>query len=262
MGELSKLLELIFESDNKACFIERERILNRLEKEMKNYSGADKYAIVLSKLLAEVSTPILDCDYFAGRVVEALPDEGMCAPNELLYSVGHMSFDYEKVLRVGLKGILEEIKTNSVKKGDKASVSFAKNAEIVVNAIHDFSDRYAKEAENKIFPSYVLIKMIMSDESWHVVRNIRGVTGFVGPGSKPVPLTDEEVASIGIETVAKTLDYNVGDSVKIKSGTLVGFIGRVEEISEDKKKIKVMATIFGRETPVELDSDSVEILEV
>lgn len=151
MGELSKLKELIFESDNKACFIERERILNRLEKEMKNYSGADKYAIVLSKLLAEVSTPILDCDYFAGRVVEALPDEGMCAPNELLYSVGHMSFDYEKVLRVGLKGILEEIKTNSVKKGDKASVSFAKNAEIVVNAIHDFSDRYAKEAERKGF---------------------------------------------------------------------------------------------------------------
>jgi transcriptional antiterminator NusG len=102
----------------------------------------------------------------------------------------------------------------------------------------------------------------MSDESWHVVRNIRGVTGFVGPGSKPVPLTDEEVASISIETRAITLNYNVGDSVKIKSGTLSGFIGRVEEISEDKKKIKVMATIFGRETPVELDSDSVEILEV
>ena len=133
---------------------------------------------------------------------------------------------------------------------------------IPVEIVNEGTEEDVKEVENKIFPSYLLVKMIMSDESWHVVRNIRGVTGFVGPGSKPVPLTDEEVASIGIETRAITLAYNVGDSVKIKSGTLSGFIGRVEEISEDKKKIKVMATIFGRETPVELDSDSVEILEV
>ncbi len=132
---------------------------------------------------------------------------------------------------------------------------------IPVEKISEGSGENTKEVENKIFPSYVLVKMIMSDESWHVVRNIRGVTGFVGPGSKPVPLTDEEVASIGIEH-AITLGYDVGDSVKIKSGTLNGFIGRVQEISEDKKKIKVMATIFGRETPVELDSDSVELLEI
>ena len=84
MGNLEKLKDLIFETDNNACFIERERILGRLEKEMQNYSGADKYAIVLSKLLAEVSTPILECDYFAGRVVEAVPDAGMKAPSKLL----------------------------------------------------------------------------------------------------------------------------------------------------------------------------------
>ena len=80
MGDLLKLKDLVFESDNRACFIERERILTRLEKEMKDYSSSDRYAVILSKLLAEVSTPILDCDYFAGRVVEALPDEGMKAP--------------------------------------------------------------------------------------------------------------------------------------------------------------------------------------
>ncbi len=151
MGNLKKLKELIFETDNNACFIERERILGRLENEMKDYSGTDKYAIILSMLLTEVSTRVLDCDYFAGRVVEALPDEGMKAPNTLLCSIGHMSFDYAKVLKMGLKGILKEIKITSVKKGDKDSLSFAENAEIVINAIHDFSDRYAKEAEDKGF---------------------------------------------------------------------------------------------------------------
>ena len=112
MGKLQKVRELIFESDNQACFIERERILKCLQEEMKDYQGEDKYALILAKVLAEVSTPILECDYFAGRVVEALPDEGMEAPNTLLCSTGHMSFDYEKILRVGLVGILEEIQEN------------------------------------------------------------------------------------------------------------------------------------------------------
>jgi transcriptional antiterminator NusG len=115
-----------------------------------------------------------------------------------------------------------------------------------------------KEVENKIFPSYVLIKMIMTDETWHIVRNIRGVTGFVGPGSKPVPLSDKEVEAIGVETRVLSLDYDVGDSVTVKSGPLKGYIGTVQEISEDKRKIKVLVSMFGRETPVELDSDIVE----
>lgn len=115
-----------------------------------------------------------------------------------------------------------------------------------------------KEVENKIFPSYVLVKMIMTDETWHIVRNIRGVTGFVGPGSKPVPLTEEEVASIGVEVRVISLDYGVGDSITVKTGPLKGYIGTVQEISEDKKKIKVLISMFGRETPVELDSDIAE----
>ena len=119
-----------------------------------------------------------------------------------------------------------------------------------------------KEVENKIFPSYVLIKMYMTDESWHVVRNIRGVTGFVGPGSKPEPLTDEDVANIGIEVRSVSLDYEIGDSVKISSGALAGFIGTVQEISDDKKKIKVLTSMFGREMPVELDSGSVKRVDL
>ena len=121
-------------------------------------------------------------------------------------------------------------------------------------------NQVVKQTESKIFPSYVLIKMKMSDATWHVVRNIRGVTGFVGPGSKPVPLTDEEVASIGVETHQITLDYEVGDSVKVVGGPLKGYIGTVEEISDDLKKIKVIVSMFGRETPLELDSDCAEKL--
>ena len=125
----------------------------------------------------------------------------------------------------------------------------------------DEKDGSMKEVENKIFPSYVLIKMVMTDESWHVVRNVRGVTGFVGPGSKPVPLSDEEVDAIGIDTGIITLEYGVGDSVKIVAGALTGFIGTVLEISDDNKKIKILATMFGRETPVELESGDVKIVQ-
>lgn len=124
------------------------------------------------------------------------------------------------------------------------------------------ADGQLKESESKIFPSYVLIKMLMTDESWHVVRNIRGVTGFVGPGSRPIPLSDEEVAEIGIEKHVINLAYNVGDSVKIVGGPMADFVGTVEEISADKKKIKVIATMFGREMPIELDSDAVKVIDI
>lgn len=151
MGDISQLKELVFKSDNSACFIERERILNRIEKEMADYNEPDRYAVILSKLLAEVSTPVFDCDYFAGRVVEAIPDENMSAPNWTLSATGHMSFDYEKLLKVGLKGILDEIKLNAAQKGDIGALSFAKNAEIVVHAIKAYAERYSESARKKGF---------------------------------------------------------------------------------------------------------------
>ncbi|MFA6947918.1 MAG: transcription termination/antitermination protein NusG [Eubacteriales bacterium] len=118
-----------------------------------------------------------------------------------------------------------------------------------------------KPNEEKVFPSYVLVKMFMTDESWHVIRNIRGVTGFVGPGSKPVPLTDEEVEAIGIEVPDIKLDFEIGDSVKITSGPLTGYTGTVDSISDDKKTIRVLASMFGRETPVELASNEAEAIK-
>jgi len=151
MTDLNCLKELVFKSDNEACFIERERILNRLEKEFGEYNKPDKYALIFSKLMSEVSTPIEDCDYFAGRVVEAKPEEGMTAPNSLLCATGHMSPDYESLLKYGLKGVLEKIKKAAECKNDEESMIFAENAEIVVNAVKSYAKRYAAQAKSKGF---------------------------------------------------------------------------------------------------------------
>lgn len=115
-----------------------------------------------------------------------------------------------------------------------------------------------KTIESKVFPSYVLIKMIMSDESWHVVRNIRGVTGFVGPGSHPTPLTEEEVASLNVETTSVQLAFGIGDMVVINKGIFAGYKGRVEEISDDKKTVTVLVATGRRETPVYVDITDVK----
>lgn len=116
-------------------------------------------------------------------------------------------------------------------------------------------------AERKIFPSYVLVKMIMNDESWHIVRNTTGVTGFVGPGSMPVVLSDEEVAALGVESAAEALPFKVGDKVRVIGGPLAAHISSatVEEISQDLKKVKVLADLHGRSTKIELDSSYVQL---
>ena len=125
----------------------------------------------------------------------------------------------------------------------------------------EIKDNKKREVERKIFPGYVLVNMIMTDDSWYVVRNIRGVTGFVGPGSKPVPLSDEEVAALGVEKKQVEVNFEVGDSVKIIDGYLDGFIGVVEELDTDRNMVKVVVSMFGRETPVELELDQVQTIE-
>ena len=110
----------------------------------------------------------------------------------------------------------------------------------------------------KVFPGYVLVKMIVTEESWYIVRNTRGVTGFVGSGTDPIPLTPEEIRSMGFEDVPVTVDYETGDSVKVLHGPLENFIGVVQEINKEKGKVKVLVSMFGRETPVELEFSQVQ----
>ena len=117
-----------------------------------------------------------------------------------------------------------------------------------------------KDVERKVFPGYVLIKMILTDDTWHLVRNIRGVTGFVGSANKAIPLSEEEVAALGMEKREIVVRYHVGDNVKIIDGPLASFTGVVEDIEPEKDKVRVVVSMFGRETPVELELDQVEVL--
>ena len=119
----------------------------------------------------------------------------------------------------------------------------------------------AKEVERKVFPGYVLVKMVMTDETWHLVRNVRGVTGFVGTANKPIPLTEEEVLAMGMEKHEIVVKYAVGDHVRIVDGPFSTFTGVVEEIEPEKNRVSVMVSMFGRETPVEMELDQVETLE-
>lgn len=124
----------------------------------------------------------------------------------------------------------------------------------------EIKDGKRKANLKKVFPGYVLIKMIVTEETWYIVRNTRGVTGFVGPGSKPVPLTDEEVEAMGISESAIEIDLEVGESVKVISGPLKEFVAIIQEINLEKHKMKALIDMFGRETLAELDFNQVEKL--
>ena len=157
--------------------------------------------------------------------------------------VVHTYSGYENKVKVNLEKIVE----------NRRMQDYIVDVVVPMEEQIEIKDGKKKVTLKKVFPGYVLVKMIMSDDSWYVVRNTRGVTGFVGPGSKPVPLSDEEVRMMGVEQFETIVDFAVGDSVKVTEGPLESFIGTVEEISLDKKKVRVSVSMFGRETPVELE---------
>jgi len=134
------------------------------------------------------------------------------------------------------------------------------DVKIPTEMVVEMKDNKKREVERKLYPGYVLVKMVMSDESWYVVRNTRGVTGFVGPQSKAIPLTEEEVNTMGIEVRTIILNFDIGDTIKIADGPLAGFMGTVSNISSDKNKVTVIVSMFGRETPVELEFDQIETI--
>ena len=119
-------------------------------------------------------------------------------------------------------------------------------------------DGTKKEYERKIFPSYLLIKMVMNDETWYVVRNTRGCAGFVGPEGKPVPLTEEEIKNLGVEKVSVEVNYAVGDLVNVIDGPLEGFSGTVETIDAANNSVQVIVSMFGRDTAVDFELDQLE----
>ena len=118
-----------------------------------------------------------------------------------------------------------------------------------------------KTVERKVFPGYVLVKMILTDDSWHLIHNVRGATGFVGSDGKAVPLTEQEIYDLGVERREIVVGYAVGDSVKVNDGPLSGFIGVVDELEPEKDRVRVVVSMFGRETPVDLELDQVEVIK-
>ena len=122
----------------------------------------------------------------------------------------------------------------------------------------EIKDGQRKTNLKKVFPGYVLIKMIVTEKTWYIVRNTRGVTGFVGSGTDPIPLTEDEIRAMGFEITEVNIDYNINDSVRVIDGPLQDFIGTVTEINKEKHKVKVLVSMFGRETPVELEFSQVQ----
>ena len=137
------------------------------------------------------------------------------------------------------------------------------NVEVPVEeVVEERENKEAKTVKRKLFPGYVVIKMVMTDESWYIVRNTRGVTGFVGPGSKPVPLTDAEVEKMGVEVVRMAeIGVAVGDMVNVKSGPMEGFSGVVEAVDEAGRKVRLKIDMFGKESTLEIDANQVVLAD-
>lgn len=131
---------------------------------------------------------------------------------------------------------------------------------IPTETVVEVKDNQKKEVERKLMPGYVLVKMVMNDDSWFVVRNIRGCTGFVGPNGTPVPLTETEIENLGVEKHEVEISYAVGDTVNIIAGPLEGFSGIVNEIDRENNKVRVTISMFGRETPAELELEQAELM--
>lgn len=129
---------------------------------------------------------------------------------------------------------------------------------IPLETVTEITDNGPKEVVRKVFPGYVLVKMVLNDETWHIVRNIRGVTGFLGEGNKAIPLSEADVLALGVEKREIVVSYQVGETVKITDGALESFLGTVEEIDLERNKVRVVVSMFGRETPVELELDQIE----
>ena len=132
---------------------------------------------------------------------------------------------------------------------------------IPMETVTEITDNGPKTYDRKVYPGYVLVKMVYSDDTWHVIRNVRGVTGFVGTSSNdPTPLTDEEVYAMGVEKKEIIVNYSVGDTVRIMDGPLSSFTGTVESIDVDSNSVNVVVSMFGRETTVEFELDQVEVV--
>jgi len=164
-------------------------------------------------------------------------------PDEAKWYVVHTYSGYENKVKANIEKIIE----------NRGMHELIEQVVVPVQDTIEIKNGQKKSVQRKIYPGYVLLKMMMTDDTWYVVRNTRGVTSFVGPASKPVPLTDEEIISMGIEVPDFELDLELGEMVRIITGPFEGSIGNVKEINYQKKTATIALSVFGRETQVEVD---------
>ncbi len=168
---------------------------------------------------------------------------------EAQWYVVHTYAGYENKVAQSLETIIE----------NKRLANMIEEVRVPTAMMTEIKDGKERQVERKLFPSYVLVKMHMTDDSWYIVRNTRGVTGFVGPGSKPVPLTKAEVDQLCFDNVETALDYKVGDSVEVVAvGPMEGFVGVVDSIDMEHRRVKVTVSMFGRATPTELSLSEIK----
>lgn len=170
---------------------------------------------------------------------------------EARWYVIHTYSGYENKVASNLEKLVENRKMHDL----------IQEVRVPTETVVEIKDNKKREVERKIFPGYVMVKMIVTNDSWYVVRNIHGCTGFVGPASNPIPLTDEEVKHLGVETKTVEVSYKVGDNVRVTDGPLTDFTGIVDELDVKNNYVKITISMFGRETPVELEIDQVEPVE-
>ena len=169
------------------------------------------------------------------------------ANQEANWYVVHTYSGYENKVATNLEKMVENHRLHD----------FIQEVKIPTERVIEVTNNKRKEIERKLFPGYVLVKMVMTDESWYIVRNTRGVTGFVGSSNKPIPLSQEEIDNLGVDLDTIDVDYAIGDNVKSNEGPLAGYIGVVEGIDSEHQKVKLKVSMFGRETSAELDISGV-----
>ena len=177
--------------------------------------------------------------------------EGLRGDGEAKWYVVHTYSGHENKVKVNIEKLVE----------NRGMQDLILEVIVPTEDIVEMKDGQRKIRTKKMFPGYVLVKMIVTNESWYLVRNTQGVTGFVGHGSDPVPLTLEEVRRMGIEKIYIDLDIHIGDTVKVINGPFENFMGTVEEVNMEKQTLRARVSMFGRDTPVELDFAQVDKLD-
>ncbi len=170
-------------------------------------------------------------------------------PDEAKWYVVHTYSGYEAKVKASIENAIE----------NRHLEDFIFDIEIPMEEVVDIKDGKRKVTMKKIFPGYILVHMIMNNETWYVVRNVRGVTGFVGPESEPVPITDEEMANMGVNRTKTQVEFELGNYVRVLTGPFADFIGVIRKISDDRQLITVGISMFGRETPIELEPTQIQL---